>query len=384
MVANNNISEIMPRIFVLGASNHHNTLSMIRCLGFEGFAVELVIVGSTVGCAAKSKYVNHLWILDNNSEIIPFLIEECHKEDGGVVIISCDDTTASLLDDHANEFDENCIFFHTDKQGDLSLYMNKLNQVVLARQIGFQVPDSVIYEEDKQIEDFDSYPCIIKPLESIHGGKKIEICTNETELKKRLRDFSSGDRLLIQQFVNREKELVVLGLSTKSEIIIGAVIEKIRDNKGGTTFSKVCAKECLPSEIVAYSKEMIKRIGYHGLFGIELIKSDGKLYFVEINLRNDATCYSLAKAGINLPVIWVKDALKMKLPNMDEYTVREIYSMVELKDFKSLLKGKVTPWRWLQQLYHSECLYYYDSHDIKPFLYAVLEIVSRPFYRIVS
>ena len=195
MVANNNISEIMPRIFVLGASNHHNTLSMIRCLGFEGFAVELVIVGSTVGCAAKSKYVNHLWILDNNSEIIPFLIEECHKEDGGVVIISCDDTTASLLDDHANEFDENCIFFHTDKQGDLSLYMNKLNQVVLARQIGFQVPDSVIYEEDKQIEDFDSYPCIIKPLESIHGGKKIEICTNETELKK-----------LVETVLNRTKD----------------------------------------------------------------------------------------------------------------------------------------------------------------------------------
>lgn len=353
---------------------------MVRCLGSEDLLVELVVVGGTSGCAAKSKYVNHIWRLDNINDIIPFFVNYCKNEVGEVVVISCDDATTTILDEHANELVDNCACFHTNRQGDLSYYMNKLNQVGLAKQIGYNVPESVIYGEDS-FKDFYHYPCIIKPLESIHGGKKIEICKNEIELKDCISDFSLGDMILIQQYVKRDKELVVLGMSSNYETTISACIEKIRDNKGGTTYSKVCGIESLPTEIVNYSEEIIKRIGYYGLFGIELIKSGDIFFFIEINLRNDATCYSLAKAGLNLPIKWVMDSVGSEIPNSHELVIREIYSMVELKDFKSMLKGEVSLRKWLQQLCSSECLYYFDSQDIKPFFYAVLEIFSRPFRR---
>jgi len=72
--------------------------------------------------------------------------------------------------------------------------MNKLEMNKLAEKHGLLVPKSFVINLveveniEKRIDEFDiSYPCIIKPLQSIDGTKSdISICSNSRLLKENL------------------------------------------------------------------------------------------------------------------------------------------------------------------------------------------------------
>lgn len=368
------------RIIVIGNANHHNTLSIIRCLGETGINVELMVVGKPNGCATKSKYVTKIWAVAAKEEIVPQLIRTKTESIFKTIIVCCSDESVHQLDIHKDELQKDFYFFCTEVQGQLTRFLDKQEQLNLAKLVGFNVPLSKVYNWKDEFS-FEIYPCLLKPLESINGGKKIKICQNEEELKQEVKSFSGGNNIQVQQFVNREKEIVVLGLSTDREIIIPAYIEKIRDNKGGTTFSIVRRIERLSSTDVDKCRQIIKRIGYKGLFGIEMIQSNGNYYFIEVNLRNDATCYAISKAGVNLPLAYIKSSIGDNINNLINHPIDEIYSMVELKDMKFVLKGKVAPHKWISQMRKSLCKYYYSYDDPKPLKYAIQEIIFRPFHR---
>ena len=52
----------MRRIIIIGAS-HHNTLSVVRCIGEAFGQIELVIVGCVKSFVSKSKYVKNATFL---------------------------------------------------------------------------------------------------------------------------------------------------------------------------------------------------------------------------------------------------------------------------------------------------------------------------------
>ena len=52
----------MRRIIIIGAS-HHNTLSVVRCIGEAFGQIELVIVGCVKSFVSKSKYVKNVTFL---------------------------------------------------------------------------------------------------------------------------------------------------------------------------------------------------------------------------------------------------------------------------------------------------------------------------------
>ena len=120
---------------------------------------------------------------------------------------------------------------------------------------------------------------------------------------------------------------------------------------------------------------MISTIGYKGLFGVELIISQNKYFFVEINLRNDATTYALAVAGVNLPYIWFLAQQGLNYSS-EIREVKEIDAIVENRDINFIFKGKVSPWKWLRQCINSECKYFYDEKDMLPFKIARNDYIS--------
>ena len=369
-------------IYVIGNPNHHNTLSMVRCYGEAGYMVDLIAVGKGHGCATKSKYLSHVWTVSSVNDIVPLLLSQKVGREYIKVIVCCSDEAACQMDINTDKLKKDFFFFHTEEKGMLIQYMDKKRQVELAKITGFDVPKSIIYNGEKNLL-FDSFPCILKPLESVNGGKKIKICDNQESLNKELSHFLNGDKVLVQEFVKREEELVLVGLRTLNGIVIPAYIRKIRDNKGGTTYCEVKKIVSLDTNILNRCKDLVSKIGYVGLFGIELIHANGKYYFIEINLRNDATCYAIAKAGVNLPFLFIKDVIESEPCVSIKKEIEEIYSMVELKDLKFVLKGKVPFFKWINQLINAKCKYYYSSLDKKPFFYATVEILASPFCSIV-
>ena len=349
----------MHPIIVIG-SNHHNTFSMVKSFGCAGHVVDVILFGCSSSYIEKSKYVRRITYIPSPSDIIDALsqVESSEKP----IIVSCSDVVSQITDAHYDELKERFWFFHCGKQNALTPFMDKNYQTRQAGECGMNVPFTAIYAKGVEVE---SYPCLLKPLESINGGKHIEICHNESELTEKAAVFSPDTTVLVQSYIQKKSEIVVVGLSLGKEIIIPGYIYKIRESSGGTTYSRVMRLQRLDVRLVERCKRLVTKMNYTGLFGIEFIEDDkGDYYFIEINLRNDATTYSLVKAGVNLPVMYAEYCSGSETVQQPS-EIDELYSIVDFKDLENAIHQNVSIWQWLREYRNAQCKYYKD--DPKPY-----------------
>lgn len=343
---------------------HHNTLSLVRCFGQCGIKVIFLTYGSGDDYVSCSKYINASYTACNSNEALQTLYEITKELKNKPIVITADDDFASLIDLSYDKFKDRCYFFNAGESGRITYYMDKSIQTQLAKETGFNIPITILSKGVNMTHEGISYPVIIKPKESIHGGKKIAVCTSEVDLIDAMREFNENETILIQEYIVKDYEIVILGCSYGSKIIIPGYIIKHRDYLGGTTYSTIYSSACLSQDILDASKKFIEQVKYEGLFGIECIFSKGKYYFIEANLRNDATTYSLCVAGANLPMWYYSQITGERCP---EFNVRSIESMVEFCDLLNVLKCRVNPFKWIKQLRNCECKYFYNQDDIKPY-----------------
>ncbi len=362
-------------VIIIGET-HHNTLSMVRCVGQEYPSVELVLYGAgRKSHIAQSKYVSKTVYLETVNDCFEYLMQR-PKGKGKAVIISCSDQVAQLLDTHQKELLPNYEYFHTHQAGELTRYMDKQAQVELAASVGMKVPASYVFKSGRDLEFDGTYPCIVKPLESYVGGKRITICHHQDEVIKAV--ATAPIDWQIQEFIEKQSEIVLAGVATRSEVVISGYVFKHRELRGGTTYATVYPLDERMEPLVECAKKMIKAIGYEGLFGFEFIFDGHDYYFLELNLRNDATSYAYKVAGVNLPLIYLQDKERKAIAH-NISRIKLVDSMVEPKDFLFVRTGEVGLWEWLNQLRHSKCKYLYDRKDIKPFLFYFLYALQRKF-----
>ena len=376
-----NIDYLNRKIVIVGG-NHHNTLSMVRCFGECGIKVDLIVVGTVKGAAVRSKYVEMYYLVRDVEDVISVLMRNYANEINKATIISCADDIAAQLDVHYSQLISFFNFFHANEDNRVSKYMNKLVQVELAKDVGLHVPFTTIYQKGGDIS-FDNFPYLLKPLVSKDGGKRIHICSSKEELEYLLVEQSEHYNILVQEYIIKEYEIVVLGVSINDDVLLPGYIRKIRENKGGTTYATVEDIGNLPFELIESCKLIIRKMGYEGLFGIEFIYNKGEYYFIEVNLRNDATCYALAKAGVNLPLIYFLAINGMDYRFYLTGKVSHLTSMVELKDFKFVLKGQVSLVKWMRELCKCDVLFYCNKEDMNPFWFSLFSFIVRPFCNIL-
>lgn len=348
------------KLVIIGPS-HHNTYSMIRCFGESGIKPDVILYGMQDSYILLSVFINESHVASDAVEALQQLQEHYPKAS----VIACGDDVASQMDLHYDVLHNRYQFFNCGSEGKLTNFMDKALQTDMASTMGFLVPVSVEGTPSEVIRKELPYPCIIKPLESIHGGKNIQICRNEAETTDALTNFAPERKVMVQQFVEKDYEVVIVGLSYNAEIYIPAYIHKHRDTKGGTTYSTVKPIDELPSRIVTSCKQLVQKMAYQGLFGIELIRKNDDYYFIEINLRNDATMYAVAVAGCNLPLIYWKLVNCMEVSDTLFGKICQINSMVEFNDFIHVLKRNVSLNTWLKQHKEAECKYCYCKVDMR-------------------
>lgn len=353
------------KIIIIG-TNHHNTLSMVRCFGEEGRKVTLYIYGNDNSFIANSIYVETVYYFYTAIDAVNYIEFSSNNEAIKPIVIACSDEVSHLMDIHYDKFIHKCIFFNAGKAERITYYMDKQKQLKLAQECGFSVPTSIDTLPNKINTDAINYPCFVKPKESIHGGKSIAICNNSEELKSALKKYNSQYNVLIQDYIQKDYEIVIVGLSLDNSIIIPGFIQKQREDLGGTTYGTVRPVCELEPSILYACKQIIKKINYKGLWGIECIKQGECYYFLELNMRNDATTYAMKVAGVNLPYIFLLD-VENKNARIKQQNIRIINSIVEFNDFNFVLKGKISILRWLKDYRSAECKYFYSIKDNKPY-----------------
>ena len=307
-------------IIVLG-KNYSTSLGVIRALGQLGRISIIKAYDEKNSIELKSKYIDRIyWVKDfmENTLLSAFKSEISVELHDKALIIPTDDYCASFLDKHFDEL-KNLYFVPNvgEVSGDLTRMMDKNIQKNLAQKCGLSVARGVTISIETNgrytIPDVVKFPCYTKPQISVGFPKSyIQKCDTMDDLKILL-DHISLEKgkcdVLVEEYLPIEKEYVVPGVSTPDKVVIPAFVEKMSigngAHKGVTEKGKIIDAEKKSPKTKKGIEQLLKNIGLIGLFDIELIESNGRLYFNELNLRNGAATYGVTLAGVNLPSILV-------------------------------------------------------------------------------
>jgi len=159
------------------------------------------------------------------------------------------------------------------------------------------------------------YPIIIKEKkrENILFWKEFDskylLIDDKKKLKKAISKYGNLDNLIFQEYLPKtpKNEFSYIGYRYQDGRIIGKVVRKTHQiRQGGVTtfaeyFNSVRIKE--------YSRIILNKINYKGIFEIEFLYSRDKddYFFIDFNARCCAWYNLLSGSGINLPLIFVNN-----------------------------------------------------------------------------
>ena len=313
---------------IVMGSNYSTTLGVIRSLGEAGYDVYLYAVTSkhnAIKTASLSKYVKQtIQHHDHDDRVIVEELIRSFSKLENAVILPADDYTSVLLGRNQEMLKKYFRIPYVDhEQYTVEYLMNKANQNMIAGNFGIKSAEcwKVQYQDGGyDLPENIQFPCFIKPLASIQGGKNGMVCANNmSELKKQLSVFAQSSvraDVLLQRYLNIEEEYSMSGICTGDRVIIPALLTKICISKrkpGVTVLGRVD-----PIDRIGGLKDklysMLGSFHFYGLFDLELFLCDGTYYFNEINFRSSSVCYVLTEAGMNLPAA-IADYLRIgKVP----------------------------------------------------------------------
>lgn len=374
------------RIIVIGG-DHHNTLGVVRSLGEslgKGYII-LLSVFDGISFVTKSKYLNpkDIYNIKEESCIVEKIIDISKNENFKPVIICCGDTFIDVIDRNYDILKEYCILPNAGKAGRISKFLDKEAQCIVAQDCGMDVPSHCII--DNSYSDFSkiSFPCILKPINSILGEKSdINIFYDLNTLIQFLKT-KSNYKYRVEKYIKKLTEFQLIGCSLDNNIIIPGYTTIIRQPKNTNTgylkYSPI-DNNVVSFDLLDKVYKFINNIGYKGLFSVEFIKDDsGKDFFLEINMRNDGNAYCVKAAGVNLPYIWAKYA-DIKNPIINENTKirNSVYLMPELNDIKNI--NKVGIIKWTKEFIKADAHTIFDLKDFKPFVFAIYYKIKYRFF----
>lgn len=375
-----------PLVVVL-SRNAATGLSVIRSLGAAGYTIDLVASAYKEGksiIASSSKYVNNSVEIvskkvkdGGDDELMEELLKYAEKSDEKIVLFPTDDYTTSIIDVNRSVLEKHFIMPTIIGGGDgcLTERMNKTVQGNLAKQAGLLVPKEWIISLEKSIkipQDVE-YPCFCKPIESITGYKsEMAVCNTYQELRRHLEKLQSrfaNRDVLVQEFLEIDYEIDLSGVCLDEEIIIPAIIKKT--NVGQYEKGVTLSGNVVPFDEVGEIKDkiinMLKSFHYFGMFDMEFNVVGDKIYFNEVNLRSGGPNYAYYMSGVNLPALFVKEALGQG-HTADEECVTEygksfIYEKVAWNDY---IHGYITKKELNDCINHADIKLLYNDEDPIP------------------
>ena len=228
---------------IIFGNNHHNTLGLIRSLGEVGLRPIALLYGCEKDClTARSRYIGKLIISKDESSAYKYLIDNYSNRELKPIVFCPNDIISELLDEHYDELKNSFYFQNAGRAKGLVQYYDKEFLCVKAEKWGFVVPKTQSSMKGAHIPDNIEYPCLIKPQKSKEGSKSdIMICKNEEDLISNIYHLSyCCESFLIQQFIDKEIEVSVLGVALHDRVLLPGMIYKTREypiKKGSSSFA---------------------------------------------------------------------------------------------------------------------------------------------------
>ncbi len=355
------MGEIGQQAIIIGNS-FNNTLGLIRSLGEAGIDIILFLVGASDRlCIVKSRYLRNkkIFQVEKVEDCLPILKQIANGLNTNVIICT-NDMAAQFIDLNEHELSQ---YYSTPMQGgQLGNLMNKDVQCHLAEECGFTVPKSLVYRRGNEFPKNLNYPLLLKPINSNEGAKSdIHICKTYDDVEQSLSRSSACQEFIIQEYIEKEYEINLIGVSTSHGVYVPGGIRKIRHYP---TIYSPCSFGLFQSvnKINIDTTPIIKfitQVGYRGPFSVELLHKGDKDYFMEVNFRHDGLAYAATASGANLPALLFRE-------NGTSIQVKDIYMMDLSIDFCHVKNGNLSLKDWIKDFRRTGCFLNYNRKDKQP------------------
>lgn len=358
-----------------------NTLGQIRSLRELGLSPDVVWVNGDDHSPRGSRNIRHFFAFDTVEEGFSFIRRHYCDDAVRYIILTDSDAVVSLLNRHYDALRPRFSFFNAGENGRLSEFMPKWTQCQLAERSGMRVPRSELVKKG-DLPRALTYPIFTKSPDSLGRSwkKNALICRNQEELLEAYRTIDT-DSVLLQEFVEKDNEVAIQGISLDGGAIVYAPIqgEYLRLQDGGFGTWKRNEPYHLGDGLMACIQKMLAEIRYTGVFEVEFLRDRaGELYFLEFNFRFTQYNLALTRMGHNFAEYYI-DSLQGKALSFGPADIPPQTVINEPKDFREYVKPAHVRWKdWLRDLRQSDHYYLFDRNDkAYVFLYLCRSVTRR-------
>jgi predicted ATP-grasp superfamily ATP-dependent carboligase len=290
------------KVVIIGHS-YSSHLGIIRSVAQMGCEITVIVMTGSkrdgrsiidkkpIDC--YSKYVSRILYCNRKDQdaLIALLTEKCQDLHQKVVLIPDGDDVVSTIDNNKDVLKEHFLYPHVAKEpSSLEYWMDKANQKRLAKGIGLNVADATMIEIEDGLYSLPAdieYPCFPKPLATMNGGKGgMRRCNDNKELASALDDFiihwNQTGKILVEDYKEITNEYALLGFSNGKDVMIPGIMQLLvisQQYQGIALQGRVTSISGF-EDVVEKFKQLVKQIGFVGLFDIDFYESGGKLYSV--------------------------------------------------------------------------------------------------------
>lgn len=390
-------------IAVVLGHNYTSRLGMIRAVGSAGCQVDVFATFINKPKNKKSqidfysKYVNsyECFSIKDPEILIKRLIEKYDKKKF-VFLLPTDDFCASLIDSHLDCLKDSFIIPNIDnKQGEINRLMDKDYQKALANLVGLPTAKGWTVKIDDghySIPGDIEYPCFTKPQISLKGGKGefMQICNDENELDIVLRNISKKAKncpMLIEQYIPIEKEYATLGVRNGNLFILPYMLH-LKEQGHGNHRGVALSGDIIPIEQFRSIEEKIHllmdKIGFTGLFDVDLYEHNNIIYFNELNLRFGASGYAVTRMGVNLPFEYIHSFTPEELHLTRQTREDDVKTYLNEKvNFDSYINGFISLEQYKQQQ-QPDITFIQSREDKKPYFIFTIWTYYMRLKRIIT
>lgn len=355
---------------VVFCGNGYHSLGLIRSLGEGGYRPECYCFGHKCDLFLSSRYISKGRKFESAEAVLNFLLSDYPCSENKPILMTIPDVPAYLVDNHQDQLMRKFVLMKAGEQGKIGFWMDKRNQIQMAKKHGLPIPWIIEMTKDEAIPDSINYPVFTKSISTIYGGKCDEgICRNKEELEKKQESIVSN-RFFVMEFIQKKYEINYFGMALKGKVYLDYNNKISRFTEGAFGYYGDIMKS-EHDDIWRKCVSMMREIGYDGLFDIEFLEDvNGRLYFMEINFRVDGGIYKVTP-GVNLPVEWVRlvNVPQEDLPEALQTKKKHFTGMTEVQDFKSsVVHGSMNPLKWLWQFFRTDKYMLLNLKDPMPVL----------------
>lgn len=358
---------ILNKIIIWGNDNF-NTLGLVRQIGKHDVNL-IFLVNGRAGIAAKSIYNKTIVETKCVEDGYKYLIQNKNKNVQKPIVIVSSDEIIVYLDKHKKIIEDYYILPGTEEQGLTTKYIDKNNITAFASELGIHCPKSKLIKWNSDISDV-SYPCIIKPAHETPGYYnefKFKVCKNKKELIKNLRLVRKESEFIVQDFIEKERDLLIYGCRMRDgeTKFAGAFIKDRWDDSGSGSHGIITnvIPRCVSLELI---KQMLDKINYYGLFSVEYGLVQNKAYFYEVNFRNDGTSHYFFQAGANLPLAYIYSCVGLSYKQICTLVIDNEIFIDEILDIENVIHFTISLKKYKEDIKKASIFKYYDKDDQIP------------------